>query len=105
MYIAGEVIRIMPAHSNALYKGFLDFYKLSKTYVFQFNRVDSYYKFNKVLGQNKKYEWDVRFRAGVIGLYFRFYEVMKHYDVKNYCDAFYRFLEVDLVMFGRTIYW
>lgn len=95
VYISADVTRIMPKENDALYNAFLDFYNLSKTYVFQFNKVDNYKRFNKLLGQAKNYEWDTKFRASVIGLYFRFYEVFKNYEVKNYPDYFFRWLYVE----------
>lgn len=95
VYISANVIRILPSENDALYNAFLNFYKLSKTYVFQFNRVDSYQRFNKILGQSKNFEWDKRFRASVIGLYFRFYEVIKKYELNNYPDYFFRWLKVE----------
>lgn len=95
VYISGNVTRILPKENDALYNTFLDFYKLSNTYVFQFNSVDKYKNFNKILGQSKTYEWDKRFRASVIGLYFRFYEVFKNYATKDFPDYFYRWLEVE----------
>lgn len=95
VYISADVTRVMPKENDVLYNAFLDFYSLSKTYVFQFKRVDNYRSFNKLLGQNKNYEWDIRFRASVIGLYFRFYEVLKNYELNNYPDYFYRWLMVE----------
>lgn len=95
VYISAEVIRIIPSESDALYSAFLDFYKLSGTYVFQFNKVSNYRSFNKLLGQARNYEWDKRFRASVIGLYFRFYEVVKSYGLNNYPDYFYKWLQVE----------
>ena len=95
VYISANVIRIIPKENDTLYNAFLNFYSLSNTYVFQFNKVDRYKKFNKILGQQKNYEWDKRFRASVIGLYFRFYETMKHHNLTNYPDYFYKWLEVE----------
>ena len=101
VYISADVTRIIPKESDTLYNAFLDFYNLSKTYVFQFNKVDNYKNFNKLLGQAKNYEWDTRFRASVIGLYFRFYEVLKNYELKNYPDYFYRWLNVERFVNAR----
>lgn len=101
VYISANVTRIIPKENDALYNAFLNFYNLSKTYVFQFNKVESYQKFNKVLGQPKNFEWDKRFRASVIGLYFRFYEVIKKYELNNYPDYFYRWLKVEKFMDAR----
>ena len=95
VYISANVIRIIPKESDALYNSFLNFYDLTKTYVFQFSKVNSYQKFNKLLGLSKNSQWDIRFRAGVIGLYFRFYEVVKHHELNNYPDYFYKWLEVE----------
>ena len=95
VYISADVIRVIPKENDALYNAFLNFYSLTKTYVFQFNSVDRYKNFNKVLGQPKNYEWDKRFRASVIGLYFRFYEVLKSYELINYPDYFYKWLTVE----------
>lgn len=95
VYISADVIRIMPKENDAIYNSFLNFYQLTKTYVFQFTKLNRYRKFNKLLGQSYDFEWDKRFRASVIGLYFRFYEATKHLDIKNYPDAYYKWLEVE----------
>lgn len=99
VYIPCEVKRLLPIKSDSkdikLYYEFLDYYKHSKLYTIQFDKLGYYEKLQRLLGFDKEYEWSRKDRIKLIGLYERLYSYLKKIKLNvNYADSLLVLIEI-----------
>lgn len=67
--VSGKVLRLIPEYSEdskiCAYYEFLDFYRLSKTYLFRFDRKGRYARLQAALGFDREHEWTENERRAV----------------------------------------
>lgn len=97
--VTASVLRIVPAFSDdpetRLYYEFLEFYHLSRTYVFEFHKPGRYRKLVAALGFEPDAVWTDEERARVLSAYTLFCDAAKHVTLQDgigLSDAFLAWL-------------
>lgn len=99
VYIPCNVIRLLPkkddSYQSKLYYEFLDYYKLSRLYSIQFQKLGYYSKLIRLMGFEENHEFSRRERIDLVGLYERVASFIKkkRFDV-NYADALIVLMEI-----------
>lgn len=100
-YISLNVQRIIIEDDDSLkakvYKEFLDYYKKSKLYSIQFNKLGYYNKLIRLIGFDTNYEFNAKDRYNLIGLYERISNLLKH---KNLSTSFSDSLLILIEIYG-----
>lgn len=93
-YITLNVNRII-VNDNQIYNEFLDYYKKSKLYSIQFNKLGYYDKLLRLIGFDVDYEFTRIDRYNLVGLYERVSSILKHYDLNtSFSDALLVLIEI-----------
>lgn len=98
--IVADVSRIMPPRipENAVYFEFVDFFRLSGCYDFEFSASGSYALFQQLLGKRPDELWEIEDRANVRTLFTRFSAIYKEEEEDHnhvrLCDSFLGFLKL-----------
>ncbi len=98
--ILADVIRVMPPRSdeNQVYYEFVDFFRLSQLYDFEFSESGSYALFQRYLGMTPDEHWTTADRSNVRTVFARFNSIysekMPDADHVKICDAFLSFLKL-----------
>ena len=99
IYIPCEVKRLLPVKNedkeNKLYYEFLDYYKYSKLYSIQFDKLGYYEKLQRLLGFDKNHEWTRAERIKLVGFYERLYSYLRKIKLKvNHADSLLVLIEI-----------
>lgn len=97
--ITCDVTRLMPPKSEKpdilMYYEFLNFYKLSKLYSFQFSKSGYYKIFQRALGFEEDHIWDKQERINIIGFGERLSRDLKRNKINSsFADCFAAMLEM-----------
>lgn len=88
VFIPCEVKRLLPPKSEKkeikLYYEFLDYYKLSKLYSIQFNKLGYYEKLQRLLKFDKEHVWTREERIKLVGYYGRLCNALNKLKIKSY---------------------
>lgn len=97
VYIPCEVKRLLPKQSeeSKLYYEFLDYYKYSRLYTIQFNKLGYYTKLQRLLNYDLDHIWTREERIRLVGFYGRFCDALKKMKVNAYYpDSFLVMIEI-----------
>ena len=88
VFINCEVKRLLPSKSDdisiKLYYEFLDYYKLSRLYSIQFNKLGYYKKLHRLMEFEEEHIWTKGERARLVGLYERLCSFLEKKNIKSY---------------------
>lgn len=88
VFIPCEVKRLIPNKTdneeNKLYFEFLEYYKMSKLYSIQFNKLGYYKKLQRLLMFDENHVWERRERINLIGFYERLCSILSKLKIKSY---------------------